>query len=165
MTSKLPIIKNKLFFDNGINHSKFLLYRVKKHQFLQFVYDVWFLKKLFTVISKNNWCSGCLSLGPGGVVFLGWGFTPSTHPLTKHLQKHLPRYTPLKKLSQYTYPILHTHTPPPGHISPKHPPYVVNKWAVCIILYPTSCCFLVIYFTARNEVRARLCFYRCLSFC
>ena len=38
MTSKLPIIKNKLSLDNGISYNKLLLYIVKKLQCLQFVH-------------------------------------------------------------------------------------------------------------------------------
>ena len=133
--------------DNGINHSKFLQCRVKKHQCLQFVYNVWFLKKLFTVICKNNGVHGRFVLRPGGVVFLWWGFTPLYTPP----EYTCPRYTspdthPGQTLPVHTHPTLHTHTPPPGHTPPRHAPGhlppVVNKWAVCILME----CFLLIYF-------------------
>ena len=112
--------------DNGINHSKFLQCRVKKHQCLQFVYNVWFLKKLFTVICKNNGCMGGLSWVQGVWCSCGGDLHPCTHPLDTHVPDTPPQTHTLDKLSLYTHPTLHTHTPHPGHTLPSDTPLDIS---------------------------------------
>ena len=53
VTSKLPIIKNKLPCDNGISCRQFLLYIVHKHQCNLFTM-CGLINSLFTVTGNNN---------------------------------------------------------------------------------------------------------------